>query len=86
MDLSKIPKQFCESVTLGYAEEYFAVAMVSGQNVNAYSLTPQHAKRLLQYLTYNIENYEKSFGEIKAEWVPGVQSPIQMIDLNKPKA
>jgi hypothetical protein len=83
MDLNKIPKQFCDNITLAYSAEFFAVAMLSGQNLNAYTLTPQHAKRLLQYLSYNVENYEKTFGEIKADWKPGIQSPIQMIDLNK---
>ncbi len=83
MDLNKLPKQFCESVSIGYSPESFVMAMITGQNVGGYSLTPQHAKRLLQYLTHNIENYEKSFGEIKAQWTPGVESPIQIVDLNK---
>ena len=85
MDLNKIPKQFCDNVTIAYSAEYFALALTAGQNVNAYSLTPAHAKRLVQYLSYNIENYERSFGEIQAKWAPGIESPIQMIDLNKPE-
>jgi hypothetical protein len=36
-------------------------------------------------LEYNIKEFEKKFGEIKTEWSPGVQSPLQMIDLTKPK-
>lgn len=83
MDLNKIPKQFCENITVAYSPEYFIMAMITGQNVNAYSLTPQHAKRLQQYLQYNIENFEKNFGEIKANWTPGVESPLQLVDLNK---
>jgi hypothetical protein len=83
MDLNKIPKQFCENITVAYSPEYFIIAMITGQNVNAYSLTPQHAKRLQQYLQYNIENFEKNFGEIKANWTPGVESPLQLVDLNK---
>ncbi len=83
MDLNKIPKQFCENITVAYSPEYFIIAMMTGQNINAYSLTPQHAKRLQQYLQYNIENFEKNFGEIKANWTPGVESPLQLVDLNK---
>ncbi len=84
MDLNKLPKQFCDSISIAYSPEYFAFAMFSGQNGNAYAITPEHAKRLLQYLSYNLENYEKTFGTINAEWSPGIQSPIQMIDLNNP--
>jgi hypothetical protein len=25
--------------------------------------------------------FEKRFGEIKADWTPGVESPIQMLDI-----
>lgn len=85
MDLQKIPKQFCENITVAYSPEYFILAMLTGQNVNAYSLTPQHAKRLMQYLQYNVDNFEKNFGEIKAQWTPGVESPLQLVDLNQKK-
>lgn len=86
MDLNKIPKQFCENVHMGYSKEAFMLALISGQNIAAFALTPQHAKRLLLSLEYNLQEFEKNFGEIKTEWMPGVQSPIQMIDLNKPKS
>lgn len=83
MDLQKIPKQFCENITVAYSPEYFIMAMITGQTISAFSLTPQHAKRLQQYLKYNIDNFEKNFGEIKAEWTPGVESPLQLVDLNR---
>ena len=86
MDLNKIPKQFCENVNMGYSKEAFMLALISGQNIAAFALTPQHAKRLLLSLEYNLQEFEKNFGEIKTEWMPGVQSPIQMIDLNRPKS
>lgn len=85
MDLNKIPKQFCENVNIGYNQESVVLALTSGQNLSAFALTPQHAKRLMLSLEHNMKEFEKSFGEIKTEWYPGVQSPMQMIDINKPK-
>jgi len=54
----------------------------SGTQASIYSLTPQHAKRLQQYLAHQIADFEKQHGEIKAEWVPGVVSPMQRVDTN----
>lgn len=59
MDISKAPKQFLDNVTGGFSEEFFVLAMVSGEHATAYALTPQHAKRLSQWLAYQIEDYEK---------------------------
>lgn len=83
MDLNKLPKQFCDSITVAYTPEFFAIVMINGDEMDSYSLTPAHAKRLAQYLAHNVTEFERQFGEIKAEWKPGVQSPIQMVDLNK---
>jgi hypothetical protein len=85
MDLSKLPKQFCDNVNMGYSEEFFILALLSGQNASIFALTPEHAKRLSLSLSYNIVEFENKFGAIKTEWFPGIQSPIQMIDLDKPK-
>lgn len=82
-DFTKIPKQFSESILIGYAEEYFALAILSGQNVASFALTKEHAKRLSLSLAHNIEDYERRFGEIKADWKPGIESPIQIPDINK---
>ncbi|MCF7844059.1 DUF3467 domain-containing protein [Candidatus Gracilibacteria bacterium] len=83
MELSKIPKQFCENVNIGATQEFFIISMLSGQNAMTYALTPAHAKRLSQSLAYNIAEFEKRFGEIKTEWTPGVESPMQMIDIKE---
>ena len=76
-DLQKAPKLFCENIRLGFNPEYFVMGLSSGSQAQIYSLTPEHAKRLLQYLEYEIERYEKEHGEITAEWNPNVVSPIQ---------
>lgn len=81
MDLSKVPKQYCENISVGLSQEFFVMAMITGESGIAYALSPQHMKRLAQYLAHQIEDYEKQFGEIKAEWKPGIQSPIQTKDV-----
>ena len=81
MDLSKVPKQFCENISAAFSQEFFVMGMITGENGIAYALTPQHMKRLAQYLAHQIADYEKQFGEIHAEWKPGIQSPIQTKDI-----
>ncbi len=76
-DLQNSPKLFCENIKIGFTPEYFVVGLSSGTQANIYSLTPEHAKRLLKYLTHEIEGYEKAHGEINAEWTPSVVSPLQ---------
>lgn len=79
-DLKKAPKLFCENIKLGYTPEYFIMGLSSGTQANIYSLTPAHTKRLLQYLTHELSQYEKTHGEIKAEWNPNVVSPVQKLN------
>jgi hypothetical protein len=81
MDLSKVPKQFCENITAAFSQEFFVMGMITGENGIAYALSPQHMKRLAQYLAHQIADYEKQFGVINAEWKPGIQSPIQTKDI-----
>ncbi len=81
-DLQKAPKLFCENIKLGFSPEFFIMGLSSGAQTSIFSLTPQHTKRLLQYLKHEIEAYEKANGEIKAEWNPNIVSPVQK--LNQP--
>jgi hypothetical protein len=78
-DLQKAPKMFCENIKIGFSPEFFVLGLSSGTQANIYSLTPQHAKRLQQYLAHEIAQFEKVNGEIKAEWNPNVVSPVQNI-------
>ncbi len=84
MDLNKVPKQFCENVVIGLSQELFVMGMLNGEGGSFFALTPQHMKRLSQYLTHQITEYEKNFGAINAQWSPFVQSPIQTKDLRGP--
>ncbi len=76
-DLKHAPKLFCESINVAYTPEFFVMGLSSGNQATIYSLTPQHAKRLQQYLTHQIAEYEKEHQEITAEWKPAIISPVQ---------
>lgn len=78
-DLQKAPKIFCENIKIGFSPESFVIGLSSGTQANIYALTPQHAKRLQQYLLHEISQFEKIHGEIKAEWNPNIVSPVQNI-------
>lgn len=81
MDLNKVPKQFCENVTVGFSQESFVMGMLNGEAGTFFVLTPQHMKKLAQYLAHQLGEYETKFGTIQAEWKPGIESPIQTKDL-----
>jgi hypothetical protein len=81
MDINKIPKQFCDNVVAARTKESFTLGMLAGENGTFYALSPQHFKRLVKNLTHQMQEYEKEFGEVEAEWHPGVESPIQTKDL-----
>jgi hypothetical protein len=78
-DFKHEPKEFCESIQLAFTPEYFAMAMSSGDQGLIYALTPQHAKRLSQYLAHQVSEYEKEHGPISATWNPNVVSPVQRV-------
>lgn len=77
-DFQTESKIFCESISVAFTPEYFIVGIASGSQNKMYTITPQHAKRFQQYLKHQVDDFEKKHGEIKAEWVPGVVSPVQM--------
>lgn len=76
-DMKRAPKVFCESIQLATTPEYFVMSLSSGDEGSIYALTPQHAKRLVQYLSHQVDQYEKDYGAIKADWKPQIVSPIQ---------
>jgi hypothetical protein len=76
-ELKQAPKMFCESINLAFTPEYFVLGLVSGAQGNLYALTPQHVKRLQQYLEHQVKEYEEKHGEITAEWNPNIVSPVQ---------
>ena len=76
-DLKRAPKLFVENIKIGQTPEYFVLGLSSGAQAHIFSLTPAHIKRLQQYLTFEIKNYEEKHGEIKTEWKPVIVSPVQ---------
>ncbi len=76
-DLKKAPKLFCENIKIAHSSEYFVLGLSSGSQAHIFSLSPGHAKRLLHYLTYEVNEYEQKHGTIEATWIPHVKSPIQ---------
>lgn len=76
-DIKNAPKLFCESINVAFTPEFFIMALSSGNQSSIYSLTPQHAKRLQQYLTHQIAEYEKEQQPIIAKWEPTIVSPVQ---------
>jgi len=83
IDLAKVPKQFCDNITIGFNPESFIIALFSGETAGIYAISPEHAKRLSQYLTHTISQYESQFGAIDAKWSPGILSPIQSVDMDR---
>ena len=79
-ELQKAPKMFCENIRVGFSPEFFVMGLSSGAQSSIFSLTPQHAKRLLQYLGHEIQQYEKANGEIQAVWNPNIVSPVQKVN------
>ena len=76
-DLQKAPKLFAENIKIGFSSEYFVLGISSGSQAQIYTLTPEHAKRLKQYLSHEISEFEDKHGEIDANWNPNVISPVQ---------
>lgn len=79
-ELKKAPKLFCESVSVAYTPEFFVMALTSGSQASIYSFTPQHIKRLQQYLEHQIREYEEKNGTIDAKWDPKIVSPVQRLN------
>ena len=76
-DLKNAPKLFCESINIAFTPEYFVMGLTSGSQGSIYTLTPQHAKRLQQYLTHQINEFEEKNQKIDATWDPNIVSPVQ---------
>jgi hypothetical protein len=79
-ELKKAPKLFCESINVAFTPEYFVVGLSSGAQANIYTLTPQHAKRLQQYLEHQVKEFEEKNGTIEAKWDPNIVSPVQRVN------
>lgn len=82
-DIKKGTKLFCESINVAFTPEYFVLGLTSGDQGALYALTPEHTKRLQQYLAHQLKEYEEKHGEIDAKWDPKILSPVQPEKPNK---
>ena len=79
-DIHKAPKLFAEDIKIGLNSECFVLAVSSGSQAQFYTITPAHAKRLSQYLEYEVSQYENEHGKINAKWSPSIVSPVQKVN------
>lgn len=82
IDISQLPKKFCDGAFGTFGKESFTFAMTSGNSLDSFATTPQLMKSIAIWVNDQIKNYEKQFGEIDMS-PPQIQSPIQMVDLGK---
>jgi len=83
IDMNQLPKKFCDGAIGSHAKEVFYFAFTSGNNLDSFAATPQTMKSIATWINGQIQNYEKTFGEIDMT-PPQITSPIQMADLKKP--
>ncbi len=84
VDMNELPKKFIDGAIGAYGKDIFSFALTSGNSLDSFATTPQIIKSISQWISKQIENYEKQFGEIDMT-APKINSPIQIADLKKPK-
>lgn len=84
VDLNQLPKKLCDGAIGAYSKEIFSFALTSGNNLDTFASTPQTMKSISEWMSAQIQSYEKQFGEIIVT-PPQIQSPIQAVDLGEGK-
>ena len=77
IDINQLPKKFCDGA---FGKEFFTFAITSGNSLDSFATTPQVMKSIATWINGQVQNYEKTFGEIDMT-PPQITSPIQMADL-----
>lgn len=83
IDINQLPKKYIDGAIGSYGKEGFSFALTSGNNLDSFMTTPVTMKSVSDWLTKQVQGYEKQFGIIDMT-PPSIQSPIQMSDLKKP--
>ena len=83
VDMNQLPKKFCDGAIGAYGKDVFSFALTSGNNLDSFATTPQIMKSISVWINSQIQNYEKTFGEIDMT-ASKISSPLQMADLKKP--
>ena len=79
----KLPKVLWENSRVAYSDNFVLVAIKNGAGIGVQMLTPEHMKQITQMFQFNLDEYEKTHGEIKSNWSPGTPSPIQVSNSGK---
>jgi len=83
IDFNQVPKKFFDGAVGAYGKELFSFALTSGNTLDSFATTPQIMKSITLWMSKQLQDYEKQFGEI--DMTPAqIQSPIQISDLKKP--
>ncbi len=80
--MNELPKKFIDGAIGAFGKDVFSFALTSGSNLDPYATTPQVMKSISIWLKAQVENYEKTFGEIDMT-PPKIVSPLQISDLDK---
>ena len=80
IDFNQLPKKFCDGAIGAFNKDSIVFCVTSGNNLEPFATTPRIAKSIAIFLSKQIENYEKKFGEIDMT-MPLIPSPIQTSDL-----
>lgn len=82
IDINELPKKLCDGAIGGFNKEIFSFALTSGNSLDSFATTPQIMKSIAVWISGQVGNYEKQFGEIDIA-PPQIQSPLQAADLGK---
>ncbi len=77
-------RYFCDNINLGYTDEAFMLRLESGATKLAFTMTPEHAKRLMLALTRYVNEFEEEHRRVRVEWPPQIESPYTPKDLSIP--
>lgn len=83
IDLNQLPKKFVDGAIGANTKSIFYFVLTSGGGLDSFAAIPQTMKSIANWMSEQIKNYEKQFGEIDMT-PPQITSPIQMADLKKP--
>jgi len=83
VNMNQLPKKFIDGAIGAHGKDVFSFALTSGNNLDSFATTPQIMKSISIWISGQVQNYEKTFGEIDMT-PPQITSPIQMADLKKP--
>jgi hypothetical protein len=82
ININQLPKKFADGALGAHGREFFSFSITSGNNLDSFAATPKIMKSIAIWMSKQVENYEKVYGEIDMT-PPKVLSPIQASDLGK---